>query len=112
MPIATSLKGYDLLNQPRLNKGTAFTEAERTAFALHGLLPPHVGTLDEQVERRLAVLRAFATDFERYAFLRELQDTNETLFYAVLTRNLEELMPIVYTPTVGEGCQRFSDIWR
>jgi malate dehydrogenase (oxaloacetate-decarboxylating) len=112
MPIATSLKGYDLLNQPRLNKGTAFTEAERTAFALHGLLPPHVGTLDEQVERRLAVLRAFATDFERYAFLRELQDTNETLFYAVLTRNLEELMPIVYTPTVGEGCQRFSEIWR
>ncbi len=108
----TSLRGYDLLNQPMLNKGTAFSDAERTEFALHGLLPPQIGSLDVQVERRLQVLRAFATDFERYAFLRELQDTNETLFYAVLTRNLEELMPIVYTPTVGEGCQRFSEIWR
>ncbi len=112
MPLTTELRGYDLLNQPMLNKGTAFTETERTAFALHGLLPPSIGTLDEQVERRMKVLRAFETDFQRYAFLRELQDSNETLFYAVLTRNLEELMPIVYTPTVGEGCQRFSDIWR
>jgi malate dehydrogenase (oxaloacetate-decarboxylating) len=112
MTITTALRGYDLLNQPMLNKGTAFSEDERTAFALHGLLPPSIGTLDEQVDRRMKVLRAFETDFQRYAFLRELQDTNETLFYAVLTRHLEELMPIVYTPTVGEGCQRFSEIWR
>jgi malate dehydrogenase (oxaloacetate-decarboxylating) len=111
-PVETDLTGYDLINTPLLNKGTAFTELERDVFRLHGLLPPHIGSLDEQVARRLKVLRGFETDFERYAFLRELQDTNETLFYALLVRNLEELLPIVYTPTVGEGCQRFSEIWR
>jgi malate dehydrogenase (oxaloacetate-decarboxylating) len=111
-PLKTALRGYDLINQPMLNKGTAFTEEERTELSLHGLLPPHIGSLDEQVQRRLTALRALQTDFHRYAFLRELQDTNETLFYALLTRNLEELMPIVYTPTVGEGCQRLSEIWR
>jgi malate dehydrogenase (oxaloacetate-decarboxylating) len=110
--IETDLMGYELINTPLLNKGTAFTEAERDAFRLHGLLPPHIGTLDDQVERRLKVLRAFETDFERYAFLRDMQDTNETLFYAVLVRNIEEMLPLVYTPTVGEGCQRFSEIWR
>src|SRR5271170_4026069 len=111
-PVETALTGFDLINQPLLNKGTAFTDAERDVFHLHGLLPPHIGTLDEQVERRLNVLRAFETDFERYAFLRDLQDTNETLFYALLVRNIEEMLPLVYTPTVGEGCQRFSEIWR
>jgi malate dehydrogenase (oxaloacetate-decarboxylating) len=110
--IETDLMGYELINTPLLNKGTAFTEAERDTFRLHGLLPPHIGTLDDQVERRLKVLRAFETDFERYAFLRDMQDTNETLFYAVLVRNIEEMLPLVYTPTVGEGCQRFSEIWR
>ena len=110
--VETELTGFDLISRPMLNKGTAFTETERDLFGLHGLLPPHVGTLDEQVARRLKVLRAFKTDFERYAFLRDLQDTNETLFYALLVRNLVELMPLVYTPTVGEGCQRFSEIWR
>ena len=110
--IETDLAGFDLINAPMLNNGTAFSEAERDAFGLHGLLPPHVGTLDEQVARRLRVLRAFKTDFERYAFLRDLQDINETLFYALLVRNLDELLPLVYTPTVGEGCQRFSEIWR
>lgn len=110
--IETRRTGFDLLNNPMLNKGTAFIDEERTAFALHGLLPPHVGTLDEQVERRLRVLRAFETDFERYSFLRDLQDINETLFYALLVRNLEETLPLVYTPEVGEGCQRFSEIWR
>jgi malate dehydrogenase (oxaloacetate-decarboxylating) len=111
-PIETDRYGYDLINIPLLNKGTAFSEDERTRFRLHGLLPPHVGTLDEQVSRRLRFMRAFATDFERYAFLRELQDSNETLFYALMVRHLEETLPIVYTPTVGEGCQRFSEIWR
>jgi malate dehydrogenase (oxaloacetate-decarboxylating) len=66
-PVETDLSGFDLINKPMLNKGTAFSEAERDAFHLHGLLPPNVGTLDEQVERRWKVLRAFATDFERYA---------------------------------------------
>ena len=111
-PLITELMSYDLINQPALNKGTAFTEEERDLFHLHGLLPPHIGTLDDQAARRINVLRAFETDFERYAFLRDLQDTNETLFYSVLVNNLEELLPIVYTPTVGEGCERFSEIWR
>jgi malate dehydrogenase (oxaloacetate-decarboxylating) len=111
-PIETDLTGFDLICHPMLNKGTAFTESERDAFNLHGLLPPHVGTLDEQITRRLQVLHSFATDFERYAFLRDLQDSNETLFYAMLVSHLIELLPIVYTPTVGEGCQRFSEIWR
>ena len=79
----TDLAGFDLINQPMLNKGTAFSEPERDLFMLHGLLPPHVGTLEEQVTRRLNALRGYATDFERYAFLRDLQDVNETLFYAL-----------------------------
>jgi malate dehydrogenase (oxaloacetate-decarboxylating) len=110
-PLEIDLTGFQLINNPLLNKGTAFTDEERSAFRLHGLLPPHVGTLEEQVERRLKALRAFETDFERYAFLRELQDSDETLFYAVISSNLEETLPLVYTPTVGEGCQRFSEIW-
>ena len=110
--IETSRTGFDLLNDPMLNKGTAFTDEERTAFALHGLLPPHIGSLDEQISRRLRALRALETDFERYSFLRDLQDINETLFCALLVRNLEEMLPLVYTPEVGEGCQRFSEIWR
>ncbi|MDQ4060560.1 MAG: NAD-dependent malic enzyme [Pseudomonadota bacterium] len=110
--IESGLGGYDLLNDPMLNKGTAFTDEEREAFELHGLLPPRVATLDEQVARRLQALRQLSDDFERYVFLRGLQDTNEVLFYALLVRNLEEMMPIVYTPTVGLGCQRFSQIFR
>ncbi len=110
--LETGLSGFDLINFPILNKGTAFTESERTDFALHGLLPPHVGDLEDQAARRLKALHSRQTDFGRYAYLRDLQDTNETLFYAVLVRNIEEMMPLVYTPTVGEGCQRFSEIWR
>src|SRR5580700_2191252 len=110
--VRTPLSGLDLIRNPLLNKGTAFTDAERTAFALHGFLPPHIGTLDEQVARRLKALRALSAGFQQYSFLRDLQDSNETLFYALLTRNIEEIMPLVYTPTVGEGCQRFSEIWR
>jgi malate dehydrogenase (oxaloacetate-decarboxylating) len=110
--LQVSLSGFDLINSPRLNKGTAFTDPERDVFDLHGLLPPHVGTLDEQIERRLEALRAQPNSFSKYSFLRDLQDTNETLFYALLVRNIEEMLPLVYTPTVGEGCQRFSEIWR
>jgi malate dehydrogenase (oxaloacetate-decarboxylating) len=110
--VTTALSGYELLADPQLNKGTAFSETERETFDLHGLLPPNVATLDEQVSRRLQALRGFETDLERYAFLRELQDTNETLFYALLVGNLEELLPIVYTPTVGAGCQHFSRLFR
>jgi malate dehydrogenase (oxaloacetate-decarboxylating) len=95
-----------------LNKGTAFTEAERDISHLHGILPPHIGALEEQATRRLNVLNTFTADIQRYAFLRDLQDINETLFYSVLTSHLERMLPLVYTPTVGEGCQRFSEIWR
>ena len=110
--LQVSLSGFDLINSPRLNKGTAFTDHERDIFDLHGLLPPHVGTLDEQVDRRMQALDQQSTPFNKYAFLRDLQDTNETLFYALVVRNVEKMLPLVYTPTVGEGCQRFSEIWR
>ena len=101
-----------LLSDPLTNKGTAFTPDERDALGLHGLLPPHVGTLESQIARRLVALRGQPDAFHRYAFLRELQDANEVLFHALVARNLEELLPLVYTPTVGEGCERFSEIWR
>jgi malate dehydrogenase (oxaloacetate-decarboxylating) len=107
-----TVSGFNLINSPRLNKGTAFTDPERDAFGLHGLLPPHVGSLDEQVERRLQALRDQPSRFNQYGLLRDLQDTNETLFYALVLRNIEEMLPLVYTPTVGEGCQRFSEIWK
>jgi malate dehydrogenase (oxaloacetate-decarboxylating) len=110
--IETALSGYELLNDPLLNKGTAFTDTERDEFDLHGLLPPYVTNLDLQVDRRLDAFRALGTDLQKYVFLRGTQDTNETLFYALLTRHIEELMPIVYTPTVGLGCQQFSRIFR
>jgi malate dehydrogenase (oxaloacetate-decarboxylating) len=110
--IYTNLFGYELLNNPRLNKGTAFTEAERDRFELHGLLPPHIGTLKDQMQRRKKALREQVSNFGKYSFMRDLQDTNETLFYALTRHNVEEMMPIVYTPAVGEGCQRFSEIWR
>jgi malate dehydrogenase (oxaloacetate-decarboxylating) len=97
---------------PRLNKGTAFTEAERDTFDLHGLLPPHVGTLESQRERRKRVLDSRPTAFGKYSNMRDLQDNDETLFYSLIAHNIEELLPIVYTPAVGEGCQRFSEIWR
>jgi malate dehydrogenase (oxaloacetate-decarboxylating) len=111
-PCQVSLSGFDLINSPRLNKGTAFSDEERDAFDLHGLLPPHVGSLEEQIERRMQALRDEPSPFNKYSFLRDLQDTNETLFYALAHRHIQEILPLVYTPTVGEGCQRFSEIWK
>ncbi len=110
--IPTHLTGFNLLMSPRLNKGTAFTEEERDRFALHGLLPPHIGTLESQRERRKRVLDSLPNAFDKYSFMRDLQDNNETLFYSLIANNTEALLPIVYTPAVGEGCQRFSEIWR
>lgn len=110
--IRTHLTGFDLLMNPRLNKGTAFTEEERDTFALHGLLPPHIGTLEDQRERRMIALRNRSTSFGKYRLMRDLQDNDETLFYSFIEHNVEELLPVVYTPAVGEGCQRFSEIWR
>ncbi len=110
--VQTKLYGIELLLNSRLNKGTAFTEEERTAFGLHGLLPPHIGTLEDQRERRKRVLDGRDTNFLKYSNMRDLQDNCETLFYSLIEHYTEELLPIVYTPTVGEGCQRFSEIWR
>ncbi len=110
--IRTHLSGFNLLMSPRLNKGTAFTEAERDLFALHGLLPPRIGTLENQRERRKRALDSWETAFEKYSYMRDLQDNDETLFYSLIANHIEELLPIVYTPAVGEGCQRFSEIWR
>ena len=100
--IRTTLSGYDLLIHPELNKGTAFTEEERDAFALHGLLPPHVGSLNDQRERRKKALDNEPTAFGKYALMRDLQDSDETLFYSLIAHHTEELLPIVYTPAVGE----------
>src|SRR6185437_12393412 len=110
--VQTPLSGINLLLNSRLNKGTAFTNEERTAFGLHGLLPPHVGTLREQRERRMKALERETTAFGKYALMRDLQDNDETLFYSLVEHHIEELLPVVYTPAVGEGCQRFSEIWR
>ena len=110
--VETRLFGYDLLNDPLLNKGTAFPAHERDEFELHGLLPAAIATLDEQVERRLQWLWQLPSDLARYEFLRGLQDSNEVLFYALLVRDLSRMLPIVYTPTVGLGCQNFSRIFR
>ena len=105
-------RGLDLLHDPRFNKGTAFTEAERTLLGLRGLLPAHVQTQQEQVKRVLANLRRKSTPLERYIFLIALLDRNETLFYRTVIDNIEEMLPLIYTPTVGQACQEFSNIFR
>jgi malate dehydrogenase (oxaloacetate-decarboxylating) len=102
----------DLLDTPLLNKGTAFTEEERTLFGLLGLLPPHVETLEEQVVRAYEAYQRKDDDLERHIYLRALQDTNEALFYRLLLDHIEEMTPIVYTPTVALACQQFSHIYR
>ena len=104
--------GVDLLHDPALNKGTAFTEDERDALGLRGLLPRHVHTQDEQVLRVLECLRRKPTDLEKYIYMIGLQDRNETLFYRVVMDNLEEIMPIIYTPVVGRACQEYGHIFR
>ena len=104
--------GMNLLNNPVLNKGTAFTETEREAFGLRGLLPPIVESLDQQCVRAYEAYALKQNNLERYIYLRQLQDTNEVLFYRLLVDHIEEMLPIVYTPVVGLGCQQFSHIYR
>ncbi len=106
------LRGRSLLDSPLLNKGTAFTWAERKELGLLGLLPPTQETLDEQASRAYEAFRNKTTDLERHIYLRQLQDANEILFYRVLLDHLAEMTPIVYTPTVGLACERFSHIFR
>jgi malate dehydrogenase (oxaloacetate-decarboxylating) len=105
-------RGIDLLGTPVLNKGTAFTDEERTRFGLHALLPPHVETLDEQVARAYEAFQKKDNDLERHIYLRALQDTNEVLFYRLLLDRIEEMTPLVYTPTVALACEQFSHIYR
>ena len=107
-----NLRGYGLLHNPRCNKGTAFTQAERRAYGLEGLLPPGVTTIDLQIARRHTEIAGLDSDLQRYLVLSDLQARNETLFYAVLMSDPATYMPIVYTPTVGEACQKFAHIFR
>ena len=104
--------GMDLLNHQGLNKGTAFTEEERSALGLHGLLPPYIESLEEQVTRAYGAYKRKDDDLERHIYLRALQDTNEVLFYRLLLDHIEEMTPIVYTPVVALACQQFSQIYR
>lgn len=105
-------RGYHLLHDPRENRGTAFTEEEREELGLRGLLPPRVATQDEQVARLMENYRRQTTDIGRYAYLTALQDRNERLFFRVVIDNIEEMMPIIYTPTVGAATQRFGHLFR
>ena len=104
--------GLQLINDPTLNKGTAFTDDERIALGLRGLLPPGINTMEEQVTRVMGNYNRKTSDLERYIFLVSLQDRNQTLFYRVLSEHLEEMLPIIYTPTVGLACQEFVHIFR
>ena len=111
-PLYTPYAGFTLLELPLLNKGSAFTEEERSNFNLHGLLPHVIETIEEQHQRSYQQYADFDDDINKHIYLRNIQDTNETLFYHLIENHLSEMMPIIYTPTVGEACQRFSDIYR
>jgi malate dehydrogenase (oxaloacetate-decarboxylating) len=104
--------GRQLLENPVTNKGSCFTVEERNELGLAGLLPPHIETLEDQMARSYASLKDKETDLERHIYLRQLQDVNETLFYALFKRHVAEFLPILYTPTVGLACLRFSRIFR
>ncbi|WP_447874081.1 NAD-dependent malic enzyme [Serratia fonticola] len=111
-PLYIPYAGPILLEFPLLNKGSAFSEEERSNFNLHGLLPEAIETIEEQVERAYRQYQDFKNDNDKHIYLRNIQDTNETLFYRLLDSHLSEMMPIIYTPTVGEACEHFSDIYR
>jgi malate dehydrogenase (oxaloacetate-decarboxylating)(NADP+) len=105
-------RGVALLHDPTLNKGTAFTEVERDALGLHGLLPPHVCSQAEQVARVLENFHRLPSPLEKYIFMSSLHDRNETLFFRIVTDYPDEMMPIIYTPTVGLACQKFGHIFQ
>ena len=111
-PLYIPFAGPALLETPLLNKGSAFTSQERTAFNLEGLLPHAIETIEEQKNRVYHQLCSFQNDMDKHIYLRNIQDTNETLYYRLVTDHLEEIMPLIYTPTVGQACQWFSKIYR
>ncbi|GEA08145.1 NAD-dependent malic enzyme [Alteromonas sp. KUL42] len=111
-PLYLAHAGPKLLGMPLLNKSSAFTEHERIAFNLDGLLPPRFETIEQQVERTFQQYQELSSDMERHIFLRDIQDNNETLFHRLVAQHIDLMMPIIYTPTVGEACERFSDIYR
>lgn len=111
-PLYLSYAGTILLETPLLNKGNAFTKEERRQFNLTGLIPDIIETIDEQVQRAYEQLCSFETDMEKHIFLRNMQDTNETMYYRLIVEHMTEIMPLIYTPTVGAACQQFSRIYR
>ncbi|HEX7675097.1 MAG TPA: NAD-dependent malic enzyme [Bdellovibrio sp.] len=111
-PVNIPYSGTVLLEMSLLNKGTAFSEEERTELNLHGLVPHAIETIEEQTSRAYMQFRQFKDDLDKHVYLRNLQDTNETLFYHLLNKHLVEMMPIIYTPVVGEACEHFSEIYR
>lgn len=111
-PLYIPYAGPALLETPLLNKGSAFTKDERAMFNLTGLIPPTYETIEEQVERCYQQFSSFHTNLNKHIYLRNIQDKNETLYHRLVQENLEEMMPIIYTPTVGDACERFSDIYR
>jgi len=110
--VEISVTGQALLENPLLNKGSAFSEEERREFGLSGLVPPHVSTTEEQLARTYGSYTQKNSDIERFIYLVSLQDRNETLFYRLLQEHITEMMPIIYTPVVGEGCKQYSRIYR
>ena len=110
--IAVDTRGEAVLHDPLTNKGTAFTEGERADLGLDGFLPPVVSTMDQQLARVYENYSLKPTPLERYIHLASLQDRNETLFFRLLHDHIDEMMPVVYTPVVGEACQQFSHIFR
>lgn len=111
-PLYIPYAGTSLLETPLLNKGSAFTKEERGNFNLIGLLPPRFETIEEQVERAFRQYNCFENNINKHIYLRAIHDNNETLFFNLVQKNLAEMMPIIYTPTVGDACEQFSDIYR
>ncbi|EHU0328554.1 NAD-dependent malic enzyme [Vibrio vulnificus] len=111
-PLYIPFAGPALLSTPLLNKGSAFSAEERISFNLEGLLPETTETIQEQVERAYMQYKAFESDMDKHIYLRNIQDTNETLFYRLVQNHITEMMPIIYTPTVGAACENFSNIYR
>jgi len=111
-PLYLPYAGSALLETPLLNKGSGFSVTERQSFNLTGLIPPMVESIQEQAERAYKQFSGFESAMDKHVYLRNIQDTNETLFYRLVDNHLEEMMPIIYTPTVGAACQQFSDIYR